>query len=318
MIAIDVYRCRIGTFYQKVKLRCKASSINRFDKKHMKNIYPCMKILKYLQTLLKILLVMGMVLACDSHEQGTQIPQVHGHAVHYQGHRLYLSVKGLSNNSNSQDCHSRDNQLTNFYARYTYGNKPNQKGIKNLHLNIRSLSNKVLEVKKIVAEHKPHILGLSECELRNLNGQFDENKLKVPGYNLLFPKSWKNQGFARVLVYIKKTLQYQQLCDLEDDHTQSIWLKSGLRNSKGILFCHFYREHTSSLGSSISQQKQNLNLFLSQWERAATHNNPGDNNEIHISGDMNLDALNNKWHRPDYHLASLSRLVQTACQLGIA
>ena len=130
MIAIDVYRCRIGTFYQKVKFRCKASSINRFDKKHMKNIYPCMKILKYLQTLLKILLVMGMVLACDSHEQGTQIPQVHGHAGHYQGHRLYLSVKGLSHNFNSQDCHSGDNQLTNFYARYTYGNKTNQKGIK--------------------------------------------------------------------------------------------------------------------------------------------------------------------------------------------
>ena len=66
--------------------------------------------------------------------------------------------------------------MSNFYARYTYGNKTRQNGIKNLHLNIRSLSNKVIEIKKIVAEQKPHILGLSECEIRKINGQFDEKK----------------------------------------------------------------------------------------------------------------------------------------------
>ena len=42
----------------------------------------------------------------------------------------------------------------NFKARYKYGNIKDQKrGIKNMHLNIRSLRNKVFEVKNIVKEY---------------------------------------------------------------------------------------------------------------------------------------------------------------------
>ena len=48
----------------------------------------------------------------------------------------------------------------NFHARLTYGNKT-MRGIKNCHLNIRSLMNKISEVKVIVKEQKPHIFGLS-------------------------------------------------------------------------------------------------------------------------------------------------------------
>ena len=74
-----------------------------------------------------------------------------------------------------------------------------------MHLNIRSLANKVSEIKILVKEHTPHIFGISECELKKINGKFDEEILKVPGYNLLFPKSWASHGFARVVVYVKKT-----------------------------------------------------------------------------------------------------------------
>jgi hypothetical protein len=56
-----------------------------------------------------------------------------------------------------------------------------------MHPNIRSLANKVLELKKIAKERTPHILGESECELKKVNGKFDEEKLKIPGNNLLFP-----------------------------------------------------------------------------------------------------------------------------------
>ena len=96
----------------------------------------------------------------------------------------------------------------NFLARYTYGNKQSQRGIKNIHLNIRSLSNKVVEVKNIILEQRPHIFGISECELRNHAG-FDVDKLKVPGYTILFPKSWSQHGFARVVIYVKKKSQVQ-------------------------------------------------------------------------------------------------------------
>ena len=83
-----------------------------------------------------------------------------------------------------------------------------------------------------------------------------------------------------------------------------------------MYYCHAYREHTSTLGAGIRNQKLLLEKFLSQWEEAAVHNTPQEPNEIHISCDMNLDAFNDKWLRPDYHLASLARLVQTSCNLG--
>ena len=104
----------------------------------------------------------------------------------------------------------------NFLARYTYGNKQNQRGIKNLHLNIRSLGQKMFEVKNIISQHKPHIFGLSECELRKVNNVYDEEKLKVPGYDLLFPKSWSKFGFARVVLYVRfwETVLQTQLLNL--------------------------------------------------------------------------------------------------------
>ena len=55
----------------------------------------------------------------------------------------------------------------NFYARCTYGNRQNtQRGIKNMHLNIRSLGNKISEIKNLIKEHKPHIFGISEAQLK--------------------------------------------------------------------------------------------------------------------------------------------------------
>ena len=190
------------------------------------------------------------------------------------------------------------------------GNSSVVRGIKNMHLNIRSLRNKVFEIKHIVKQHKPHILGLSECELRKVNGHFDENKLKVPGYSILFPKSWNSSGFARVIVYVKNTLAYEQVTELEDNLAQSVWLKGSFKGSKKILFCH---QHTSTLGSSLRIQRSSLETLLRQWEAAISFGNSEEPNETHVYGDMNLDCLDGRWLRPDYHLVSLSRMVQATC-----
>jgi hypothetical protein len=316
MIDIILYRYRIGTFSQKLRNR-KSAFINRFEKcyqdKSGKLLLSC------LQVLFKLLLL-WFLLPDLNNQVGTpllsgQHPGDHQHVLgQLGGHQLVWEgpVDGFD-----QQFISVGKKLTvNFKAKYTYGNKEDKRGIKNIHLNIRSLSNKVTEVKNIIREHKPHILGLSECELKKLNGIFDEGKLKVPGYDLLFPKSWSQLGFARVVIYVKKTLQYQQVHELEDDLVQTVWLRGGFKSSKTIYFCHGYREHTSTLGSSIRDQKQQLEMFLSQWEEAAVHNNPSQPNEVHISCDMNLDALNDRWLRPDYHLVTLARLVHTSCHVG--
>ena len=58
------------------------------------------------------------------------------------------------------NVHLRSELNPNFWARYTYGNKEIVKGLKNVHLNIRSLGNKVVEIKNIIQEKKPHIFGV--------------------------------------------------------------------------------------------------------------------------------------------------------------
>ena len=204
-------------------------------------------------------------------------------------------------------------KVGNFWARYVNGNIQNKKGITNLHLNIRSLKNKVSEVKNIVKEHHPHIFGLSECELRKVDNRLDEKSLKIPGYDIVFPESWSKHGYARVVVYIKKSLDYLQVQDLQNDDVQSIWVKAGFKNSKKIYFCHTYREHMSSMGASLGYQRSMLDKFLAQWEEAVEHGNTDDDNEVHIMGDMNLDALNSRWLDPSYHLVTLSKQVQSAC-----
>ena len=202
-------------------------------------------------------------------------------------------------------------QTGNFWARYVFGNIINVKGIKNLHFNIRKLKNKVDEVKNIIKQESPNIFGLSECDLKKEN--INVNSLKIPGYEILFPKSWNIHGFARVVVYVKKSMQYEQVFDLEHDLVQSVWLKGGFKNGKKIYFSHAYREHSSAMGDSINSQKDYLNILLRQWEDATMHNFPMEPNEVHVSLDMNLDYQNENWLQPTYRLCSLTRLVQNAC-----
>ena len=205
-------------------------------------------------------------------------------------------------------------ETKNFLAKYVNGNR--KKGILNLHLNIRSLKNKVPEVKNLIKEHNPDILGLSECELRKIGGQFNETQLKVPGYKILFPKSWSISGVARVVVYVKNNFEHEQVHDLEDEQVQAVWIRGGFKKCKKIYFCHGYREHTNSMGNSLSAQRANLELFLSQWEAPTEHNNATEPNETHICCDTNLDSLDGRWLTSGYSLISLSRLVQSCCSMN--
>ena len=84
-------------------------------------------------------------------------------------------------------------QTANFLAKYVNGNR--MKGIYNAHLNIRSLINKVGEIKNIINQHRPNIFGLSECELRKVNNTFDEINLKY----LAIKFCSRNLGHPRVL-----------------------------------------------------------------------------------------------------------------------
>ena len=56
---------------------------------------------------------------------------------------------------------------SNFYARYTYGNRSNR-GVKLSHWNAGSafLENKTNEIENLISDHHPHLLGISEANLQ--------------------------------------------------------------------------------------------------------------------------------------------------------
>ena len=198
---------------------------------------------------------------------------------------------------------------SNFKAKYTHGNI--ERGLKNIHLNVRSLYNKMSELKSFTKKEKPHIMGVSEAEI--FLDWHERNSLEIPGYNILFPKSWNDSGKARVLVYVKKCLQFKQIFELESEEVQSIWLKAGFKNCKQVFYSHVYREHTSTMGNSIASQRVLLNLILKQWEEAIHFENNQGINEVHVAGDFNLDSLNGRWLNSDYSLVSLARMVKDFC-----
>ena len=265
---------------------------------------------------MKIILGVFLLISSLNLPQGGQVDPVHHRVLmlHVQSSSVREVCPGAWIDKDSEHLHfvRRGKKGTfNFLFRYVHGNI-RDKGIKNFHLNIRSMKFKVLEIKNIIKEHSPHIIGLSECELRKVSTNASD--LRIPGYDVLFPRSWDVHGYARVIVYVKKSFHYEQINELEDNLVQSIWLRGNFKNGKKIYFCHGYREHLST--QPIHNQLNYLVTFLSQWEVAAEFGFPTEPNEVHISLDMNLDAYMGRWLQSDYRLVSPARLVQDACNIG--
>ena len=320
MIDINTYRIRIGCYNQKFrngKFLCKADY-----KSKSTNEESSRKVVNAAKISWRIVLVLCLLVCASSRN----LQQNRGVG------RFFISFPALASKEagSMTQCQSmmavgpkcEKNQTQriklkegNFWARYINGNRIERKGIKNSHLNIRSLRYKVIEVKNIIKEQNVHVIGLSECELKK-GPNFDLKELKIPGYNLLLPKSWDSAGFARVAVYVKKTFMYRQVFELQDDMVQTIWLKGGFKNSKQIYFCHGYREHKSAIGNTVNDQKIYLERFLAQWEAATVHCNPEEPNEVHICCDMNIDTHNEKWLESSYPLVSLSRMIQSTCSVS--
>ena len=205
MIDIVQYRCQIGGFCQRLH-NCKYSSNRLYVKTNNNSYYYINFVRIFLIFCLSIIMFPKLIL------------YVWFPSICYSTAGLTLTCNNLVPVRVTTYCCVREN-TGNFWARYITGNiQSNIKGIKNIHFNIRSLKNKLFEVKNIIKKESPHIFGLSECELKK--GTFDQHILKIPGYNVFFPKSWNVSGFARVLVYVKHNIECQQINDLEHNVVQ--------------------------------------------------------------------------------------------------
>ena len=76
---------------------------------------------------------------------------------------------------------------SNFYARYTYGNRSNR-AIKLSHWNAGNahLQNKTIEIENLISDHHPHLLGISEA---NLHKDHCIDNYKIDDYELITSKT---------------------------------------------------------------------------------------------------------------------------------
>jgi hypothetical protein len=81
---------------------------------------------------------------------------------------------------------------SNFYARYTYGNRANR-GIKLSHWNAGNahLENKLIDIENVISDHHPHLLGISEA---NLHRNHCLDNCKIDGYELITCKTMDNEN----------------------------------------------------------------------------------------------------------------------------
>jgi hypothetical protein len=210
MIDINTYRSRIGLFSPKL---CKNKFLTKsqYYRSFCENKDQSGKItFSVLKCLFKVVLILGLLHppAIDSaaHQIAGSPGSVLGlawycvptiaHSGSLGGYGLYWSAgwsvvgSGVRGGSRVGYVRIREENYEinteiidyNFQARSKNGNIQKKKGILNMHLNIRSLKNKVYEVKNLLKEHRSHMLGLSECDLTRDN--IDEKCLKIPGYNI--------------------------------------------------------------------------------------------------------------------------------------
>ena len=194
----------------------------------------------------------------------------------------------LSNSHENFDGFSYMKIDSNFYARYTYGNK----GFKLIHWNPGSsfLENKIDELESLIQEQKPMILGISES---NLFQHHDLSYCSLKNYELITADTISNPAVkvSRVVVYKHESITAKVRHDLMDPRFSSIWLEIHLSKNKKFLLCNLYREHQylrQSDNSSLSSEEQieRWGIFLEQWEKALETNM-----ECIVMGDSNVDHL---------------------------
>ena len=188
-------------------------------------------------------------------------------------------------------------ELSNFHARYLYGNKQT-KGMKIAHFNKGPghLSSKRTEIESLISGLHPHVLGISEA---NLMKSKDYEHVQISDYVLHKSLTIDNPdlAYSRVVVYTHKSLICKTRYDLMSNDCSSVWTQVGLPNKKQILVCNFYREwqllnQQDNSSQSVQAQLSRWVTFIDQWEAALKSGL-----EVLVLGDMNINHLD--WALPN-------------------
>ena len=261
---------------------------------------------KLTSTTIRIMSILSLILTISAHLQSFATPtsssvncSLEHSNIHPTSSHLIIPVNSaleIKDDIHPIQCITEDR---NFLARYKYGNRRNKKnGMTIMHWNKGPslLQNKMHDIENIIDKYKPHILGLSEANLRNFD---DISEVQIKDYNLHVCPTINNLNHrvSRVVVFTHRSVVVKPRLDLMNPLVSTVWLEVGLPRQRKFLVCNAYREwgypnQPDKSSHSYSSQKDRWSLFLDQWETGIL-----EDKEIIVLGDINI--CHNKWNRVD-------------------
>ena len=172
-----------------------------------------------------------------------------------------------------------DNTIHNFYE------LSRAKGLKIVHLNIRSLPRKIEQLRAILLGSNIDVITLSETWLHS---KIDSQMIEIQGYTLhrldraTQNANLKNKRGGGLLAYVRTALDvYVQTAEcLSNKDIEIQWIKIKKKNTKTILLANIYRPPTGKVEQAIKVIEKGLAALREL------------NDEIVILGDFNIDYKN--------------------------
>ena len=162
------------------------------------------------------------------------------------------------------------------------------KGLKIVHLNIRSLLKKIDQLRAILEGSQIDIIAISETWL---NSKIDPQMVNIQGYKMYrLDREVKKHKLVRkrgggLITFVRDT--YMDVYVQEDANVSSAdieiqWLKIQRNNSKTILLANVYRPPSGKINQAIKTIEEGLTSL------------PKSNEEVILLGDFNVDYKNAK------------------------
>ena len=141
------------------------------------------------------------------------------------------------------------------------------------------LINCINDTNYILNRYKPHILTLSEAQVKPIH----ESKILFEKYNIEYDNLLHNNKMARSCMLVHEDIRYERLKDSEPDFTSVIAIKVGLKHCKKFVVIQWYRQwqllnSIDTESHTTEKQRERINKVMNKWSKLT------DNNEINKTG----------------------------------
>ena len=152
-------------------------------------------------------------------------------------------------------------------------------GLKIGHLNVRSLSDKIDEVRFIIFETNLDIFCISETWLKD---DINDDMIHIPGYTVVRRDRNCNKRGGGVCIYIRSNISFVYRNDFHNDVVEAVWIELPRTNSDKIIVGSLYRPPNADT-EYFKNMIDILEIITSEG------------NEVIVLGDMNYDYKHDEY-----------------------